>query len=280
MNLRHLSLFCLGTALLAAGEPKPWSWPKVIRIGIEEVKPGKEMAHQKNEFAWSQVLAEAKSPYHFLGMTPVAGGSQAWWAWGFSSFAEIGKANAFVDDNPALKAKTDPIWAKDGEFITNFNSTIYALRPDLSRGPGSIAPRFYWVFTIRVRPGHDPEFEAMCKRMNAIYDKAGLTARWGIYQAMAGATNPTFMVVVPMRSLADMDAMMADEEKFAKAAGEEGLKALSKLTADSTGREEAVVLGVDPKLSYPDAEDIAMDPDFWKVWAPKPAPKAKAEKAK
>jgi hypothetical protein len=111
--------------------------------------------------------------------------------------------------------------------------------------------------------------------MNAFYDKAGLTARWGIYQGMAGTTNPTFLVVMPLRSLADLDAMMQEDRKFAEAAGEEGLKALSKLSADATGREEAVLLAVDPKMSYPDEGDLKADPDFWKDWLAKPEAKAK-----
>jgi len=279
MTTRLLPLFCLGTALVAA-EPATWSWPKVLRIIIEDVKPGKELAHQANEYAWARAYAEAKSPYHFLGMTPVFGGSQAWWVTTFSSFADIEKANAFSEGKPALKAKLDGFLAKDGEYITNFSQTAYVLRSDLSRGPGAIAPRYYWTYTIRVRPGHEADFDAMAKSLNTIYDKAGLTARWGIYQALAGATNPTYMVVVPLRSLAEVDTMLADDKKFSDAAGTEGLKALSKQTADSTGREEAVILAVDPKLSYPDAEDLAMDPEFWKDWTAKPTPKAKAEKPK
>ena len=86
--------------------------------------------------------------------------------------------------------------------------------------------------------------------------------------------------LVPLRRLADVDTILADEAKFAQTAGPEGLKSLARLTAESTGREEAVILAVDPKLSYPDAEDLAMDPEFWKDWLPKAAPKAKAPKAK
>ena len=269
MNLRHLSLLCLGAMLLTAGEPQPWAWPKVVQIAVEEVKPGKEPAHLQNEYAWSKAYADAKSPYHFLGMIPVAGGSQAWWVWPLASYADMEKLNAFTETTPGLKAKVDAFITKDGEFISNFSVAYYNLRPDLSRGPGAIAARYYWIFTERVRPGREGDFETLCKTMNGFYDKAGLTSRWGVYQAMAGTYNPTFLVVLPLHSLADLDAMLADEKKFGQAAGEEGLKALSKLTADFTGKEDSVILAVVPKLSYPDADDLAMDPDFWKDWAPK-----------
>lgn len=280
MNVRLLSLLCLGMSLTAAGEPQAWSWPKVVRMIIEDVKPGKEVAHQQNEFAWAKAYAEAKSPYHFLGMTPVFGGSQAWWAASFTSMAELEKSNALTEKDPILKSKVDACAAKDGDYVTNFSMAAYALRPDLSRGPGAIAPRFYWIYTVRVRPGHDGEFDALILALNGTYDRAGITARWGVYQAVAGTTNPTYMVVVPLRRLADVDTILADEAKFAQTAGPEGLKSLARLTAESTGREEAVILAVDPKLSYPDAEDLAMDPEFWKDWLPKAAPKAKAPKAK
>lgn len=279
MNTRALLCLSFGAATVWAAEPQAWEWPKVVLIGIEEMKPGKGAAHQKNEAAWTRAMAAAKFPYHFYAMTPVAGPNQVWWVNPVGTFADLEKADAFIGKNPALKAQIEGFAAKDGDMVNNSRSELYVLRPDISRSPGTFYPHFYWTFTIRVKPGHEEAFNAIGKKMSAFYDKAGLAAHWGIYQGMAGTVNPTFLVVVPLRSLADLDTAMADEKKFAEAAGEEGLKGLAKLSAEATGREESVLLGVDPKMSYPDEEDLKRDPEFWKEWTAKPAAKAKPAKA-
>jgi len=81
---------------------------------------------------------------------------------------------------------------------------------------------------------------------------------------------------VPLHSLAEADAGMADDMKVAKAAGPEELKELSRLSADCFVLEEAELLAVDPKMSYPDARDLAADPELWKAWLEKSAVKAPA----
>ncbi|HJV48719.1 MAG TPA: hypothetical protein VJ549_05545 [Geothrix sp.] len=279
MNTRILLGLTLGAAAVWAAEPQAWNWPKVVLIGIEEMKPGKGMAHQKNETAWTRALAAAKFPYHFYAMTPVAGPNQVWWVNPVGTFADLEKAEAFIGKNPALKAQVEGFAVKDGDLVNTSKSELYVLRPDLSRSPGTLYPHFYWTFVIRVKPGHEADFATIGKKMAAFYDKAGLEARWGIYQGMAGTVNPTFLVVVPLRALADLDKAMEEERKFAEAAGEEGLKSMAKLSAEATGREEALLLGVDPKMSYPDEGDLKSDPEFWKEWTAKPAAKAKPAKA-
>jgi hypothetical protein len=270
MNARLLFCLALGAALPAA-DPPTWSWPKVVRVGIEEVKPGREAAHQKNEHAWAKALAQAKSPYHCLGLVPVVGASQAWWVWPYGSLADLEKHQAHQDAHPALKAQVEALMVKDAEFISSYRSMAFLLRPDLSRAPGSLAPRFYWVYTMRVKPGHDAGFAEVAKAYGDLYDKAGLSQKWAVYQAVAGTSNPTFLWVMPLHSLAEADQALADDAKMAQAAGPETLKTLAKAYGDCLLSEEAQLLGVDPKMSYPDAGDLALDPEFWKVWAAKPA---------
>lgn len=275
MNTRVLLCLSLGAAVVWAGEPQAWNWPKVVLIGIEEMKPGKGSAHQENETAWTRAVAAAKFPFHFYAMSPVAGPNQVWWVNPVGSVGDLEKADAFINDRPALKTQVEAFAAKDGDMVSNSRSELYMLRSDLSRSPGTLYPHFYWTFIIRVQPGHEEDFSAIGKKMNEFYDKAGLEARWGVYQGLAGTVNPTFLVVIPLRSLAELDKALADDRKFAEAAGEEGLKGLAKLSAEATGREEAVLLSVDPKMSYPDEGDLKSDPDFWKAWKPKAEAKPK-----
>lgn len=258
---------------LPAADPPTWAWPKVVSVGIELVKPGKDAAHQANEFAWAKALAQAKSPYHCLGMVPVSGASQAWWVWPMDALADLEKRRAHLDAQPAVRARIDALLAKDGEYLTDYKGGTYLLVGDLSHAPGSLAARFYWVNTLRVKPGRDGDFLEAAKAYTAHCQKAGLQPKWAIYQAVTGTTNPTYLWVIPLHSLAEADAVLAEDRKMAASAGPEALKALSRSYADCVLGEESVLLSVDPKLSYPSAQAVALDPEFWKIWAARPAAK-------
>jgi hypothetical protein len=278
MDTRILLCLPLGLALPAA-DPPARSWPQVISVGIEEVKPGKDAAHQANEFAWVKTLAQAKSPYHCLGMVPVSGAPQAWWVWPMDALADLEKRRAHLDVQPAIRARIDTLSAKDGEYLTGFRGGTYLLVGDLSHGPGSLAPRHYWISTLRLRPGRDGDFLEAVTTFTGHYQKAGLQPKWAIYQAVIGAANPTYLWVIPLHSLAEADAVLAEDRKMAASAGPEALKALSRTYGDCVLEEDSQLLSVDPKLSYPSAQDVALDPGFWKVWAAKPIAKPAATTA-
>ena len=73
-----------------------------------------------------------------------------------------------------------------------------------------------------------------------------------------------------MASLAEDDASMNDDKKFADAMGSEKMKKVRDLTASSIESEQTNLFEFNPKMSYPPDEWIKADP-FWK---PKAAPAA------
>ena len=75
------------------------------------------------------------------------------------------------------------------------------------------------------------------------------------------------MVLRPMKSLADMDAMAAADKAFQEALGEEGRKAMQKVFTETVNGVENQLFAFNPKLSYPGPASIASDPAFW---TPKP----------
>ena len=263
MKARILPLLCLGLSLAAADA---WNWAPVIQVGIEHVVPGEEAPHQKNEHAWALAMARARSPYPFLGMTAVAGGSEAWWIWPLKGFKDLDGLREFPEKDPGLKARVAAIAAKDGHFIDDLGITVYVLRSDLSHGPGTVLPRYYWVFNLQGRPGHDGDFEDFCKQLNAAYDKAGIQPHWCVYQMVAGANAPSWLVMTPLHALGDLEALFAEDAKFAGAVGPDVLKSLNRLEADGLGEEHTLLMAVDPLMSYPDKAEEAADPEFWKGW--------------
>jgi hypothetical protein len=263
---------------LAAQEPPPP--PKVLQIYREEVKPGKGPAHEKIEAGWPRAFAKANWPNHYLAIVSLTGPSEAWFASGYDSFAAWEKNQTEMDKNPALKAEDDRLVEKDGELLSGGRGLVETYREDLSRNPNVDLSkvRYFRISTFRVRPGHDSDFSDAVKIVKGAYDKIGFPVAWATYQVSAGMPGPTYVVWIPMRSLAESDAAMQASKALMEAEGEDGQKALKKAASDGYVFVETNIFSVSPGMSYPPKEFVAKDPAFW---APKPAPApAKKEAAK
>lgn len=256
----------------SSGPPPP---PKVLQIYREEVKVGKGPAHVKVEKEFVAAAAKAKWPTHYLAMTTVTGPSEAWFLTGYASFAAWEKDREDTDKNTAFTADLDRLVAKDGELLSNGRSLVASLREDLSAGgPVDIARmRYFRLITFRVRPGHESDFQDAVKIVRAAYEKAKADVPWAVYQISGGMPGPTFMVFIPMKSMAEIDASIARAGAIREAEGPENEKALTKLASDGYATVEQNVLAFSPAMSYPSKEFVARDPEFW---TPKPAAKTAA----
>lgn len=278
LGLVGVTLLLVSTAPRAAAQEPPPP-PKVLQIIREDVKPGKAAAHEKIEAGWPRAFAKANWPTHYLAMTAMTGPSEAWFVVGFDSFAAWEKDTKATESDKALTAELDRLSEKDGEVISGARTLVGLFREDLSRRPNvdMSKVRYFRVATYRVRPGHELDLEANAKIVRDAYDKIQAPFAWGIYQVNAGMPGPTYMVWVPMRSLAESDAAMAASRALMDAEGEEGQKTLRKAAADAYVYVETNLFAVNPKMSYPPKEWVDKDPAFW---APKPeraAPPAKKE---
>ena len=81
------------------------------------------------------------------------------------------------------------------------------------------------------------------------------------------------MIMLPMKSMSEIDASIARAGAIREAEGPENEKALAKLASDGYASVETNVLAFSPAMSYPSKEFVARDPEFW---TPKPAAKAAA----
>lgn len=259
------------TVLRAQSGPQPP--PPLMMFFREEVKPGHGAAHAATEAAWGHILAKGKSTDHYLGMSSLTGPSEAWFIMGYGSYADWEAKQNEADKNPALKKEIDAISQKDGEHLAGTRSFLGTLRKDLSYGPpveiGKM--RYMRVRTFRVKQGMGKAFEEAVKTALAAYEKSHFPASFAFYEVEAGTWSPTFVVLRPMKSLADMDAMDTANKSFMDALGEDGRKAMQKAFMDTVNGVENQLFAFSPKLSYPSSSVIASDPAFW---APKPAKEA------
>lgn len=271
-----LVLLCLSLTLvpsLFAQQASPTPPPRVLQIFREEVKPGKTAAHEKVEVGWPRAFAKANWPTHYTAMVSITGPNEAWYATGYESFETWEKDQKNIEGNAALQSELDQLSGQDGELLSNTRSIVATYREDLSHRPGFSLPltRYFSVTIVRVRPGHNPDFEEARKIVKGAHEKAGLKDNHSVWQVVSGMPNGTFLIITPMRSLAEMDAApQVHGTEYQNAIGDDGRRKLRELASSGTISSDNTVFAVNPKMSYVAKETVAADPGFWN---PKPATK-------
>jgi hypothetical protein len=140
----------------------------------------------------------------------------------------------------------------------------------------------YQMITVRARPGHENDVKQIAQKIRATHIAAGTGAHWAMYQGVMGVPDGTFLVIIPLKSVADLDMGMKEDEKFGKALGEAGGKELDKLSNDGVISTQSDLFAVNAKMSYVSNEWRVADADFWKgsavVQAGEPVAKKEAKK--
>jgi hypothetical protein len=273
--------FCLAVALLAgsaitlmaqASADGAMPPPKVLVVFREYMKPGKGGGpHEKTESAFVQAFTAAKWPTHYLTVDSMSGPPRSLFFVGYDSFASWEKDNKATEKNAALSAALDKAAVADGEVLASADGSVLTYREDYSlRANVNIAQyRYFEISRFVVKPGHDKEWDDLVKMYIDAYTKIDPNARWATFSSMYGADNGgVYVVFTPMKSLAEVDAEVADGKKFEEAMGADGMKKVAELTAACLEASQTNLFAFNPKLSYPADEWIKSDPTFWK---PKPA---------
>jgi hypothetical protein len=125
--------------------------------------------------------------------------------------------------------------------------------------------RYFRIRTFRVKQGQGKAFEEGVKLALAGYGKSGYKASFAVYEIAAGTGSPTYLILRPLKSLAELDGMAASERAFQEALGEDGQKAMQKVFTDTVNFVENQLFAFSPKLSFPGPSVTASDPGFWTV---------------
>lgn len=175
--LAGLTVVSAGPAL-AQGTQAADAPPAILRIGREEVKPGKEAAHEVIETNWNAAYAKAKLPIGILGMTSMSGPGEAWWLQGFGSWEEMETLNKTAGANETWSAENQKFSAQDGELLNRSSGIILSYRPAMSYRAGSnlATKRYMQVQLVRVRPGRGREFADNWREIVAAHEKAWMDA--------------------------------------------------------------------------------------------------------
>jgi hypothetical protein len=228
---------CLALAwadLAAAQESGGHKPPKILEITREFVKPGKAGAlHEKAEALYRDALARFHGQVHYIGMTSLSGKPRALFFEGFGSFDEWQKRAEEEHANAGLEAALEHADQVDGELLEGLDHTVWYLIEDQSFNTSvDLAHvRYFELERFTLRQGHEKEWVEAVKLVKGAYEKAVPDAHWAMYSAVYGFAAPTYLVITPLKSGADIDNAFASNAKFAAALGEEGKKKLDELGA-------------------------------------------------
>ena len=284
-----VSLVALGSLALPVLAQEPPAAPPVMRITVEDIKPGSMGTHEKSVASYLALFSRAQVPMSRIGMVPVSGDqNQVVYTEGFPSFEALEatdkKLEAAFTASPAMQGELDALERAGGPLHASQRTMIAVFRPDMSYRPMSAAAvgksRYFGVTTSRIKVGHGPDYEGYVKQLNRAREKASVDASTAVYQVITGAPTGTFMTFTANRSLAEFDSfrtgMAARNKAIDEALGGEEVVRQRRETIEATVMESRSVLyALNPKLGTPVAQIASADPDFW---APKVPGKALAVK--
>jgi hypothetical protein len=267
-----VAVACSLTAAAQESSPATPSFPKVLQISREFTKPYKGgAAHDKTESAFVEAFTKAKWPTHYIGMTSLSGKSRALYLTPYASFEAWEKDYAAIRKNTVLAGELERAFVADGELLDEVDQGVFVYSEESSLHPMTDLShqRFMEVSLYQVRPGHTREWREAVKMVKGAYEKAGTGNHWAMFHEAYGGLGGRYLVLQSHKTLAEIDSDFLNDKKFAEALGDDGLKHLDELIAESVESAQHELFQINPRMSYVSDEWIAADPDFWK---PKPAP--------
>jgi hypothetical protein len=186
-----------------------------------------------------------------------------------------------LDDqkNAAFSAAIDRAEVADGDLLDSSDQSSWVYRPDqsLNQTGGLVGIRYFEIEVFQIKPGHEADWDDAVKLVKEAYTKVP-DAHWAMYQNVFGREQPAYLVIIPRKSLSEVDAGFQQSGKFMAAMGADGMKKLSELSAAAIASSETNIFAINPRQSYMMEDLTKADPDFWRPKA-EPAAAAKKEKA-
>jgi hypothetical protein len=274
--LPSMLVFCALTVVaIAQAEEAMMKPPKVLTMTREVLKTGKGAAHEKWEAGWPRMFAKANWPTHYMAMSAITGEPRVLFFTGFESMEDWAKESQAQDKNAAMAAEQATLADKDGDFLTGLTNVVFTYMPELSYHPDVTVAgtRYFATVVFHVKRGHDDHFVEVRKAVLAAHEKAGLGDHYAVYHVVAGGAAGTYVIFLPLKSLAELDAFPTVHGKAYKdALGEDGQKKLNDFDSQGLESSETQIFSISPSMSYPSKDWVQADPEFW---GSKPAAPAK-----
>jgi hypothetical protein len=276
MRKLQAGLFVLSVMLVGApsnlrAQQTTMGPPKILVVDREVVKPGKEAAHQGTEGAIPKALGKAKWGQHYIAASSLSGEHRVVFLIGYDSFAAWEADNNATAKDKSLSSELDSLNAKDGDMLSGTSTLVMTLDPELSYNIDAPIPgvRYFDVSTLHLKPGHVDEYKELRKMVAAAHKTAAVKEHYAVYHLVAGGASGTYLVFIPMHSLAEEDQSDdAHGKAYKDAVGDENRKKILEFGREAVDTSETNLFAVDTGMSYPPEEWVTSDPEFWN---PQPA---------
>jgi hypothetical protein len=263
------------TAPTVAGAP-----PQMLVLVHREFAPGKAPERRKLEGAIARACNQLVVPNSWIDLESITGPPEALSFDPFDSHDQV--EAAFADWGQIFGSHPD-LARMQGELdaLVSSERTIIAVRrDDLGYRPQAIdfsKARFVRVLEVRIFPGRGNDFAESLRILADAYEKINADTPWVVYQVNAGMPSPSFLVFLPMRTLAKNDDLLEWRRPLREAEGEDAAQRMEQIARDAFSSTESNLYVISPEMSHVSREFAEGDPGFWSSKAPL-APKAAPRK--
>ncbi len=256
--------------------PEP-AGPAPILMTVREIpQPGAEAAHAKMEADYAAALEAGKGNQYYLGMGAITGTPQTMFLSGYSSLEQISQVHD--QDDAAMGEKLAALDESHSATLAAEDTAIWRLRPDLSYpGTENLAMmRFIELIELHVKLGHSAEFADAIKHVKEGWMKADPDFHYSVYRQIFGhSMDDSYIVVIPVKSLGDLDKHQSMVAQYQKSLGEDTQKHLLDFESANYNSTESNLFVFTPSMSRLPESWIKDDLEFWK---PKPQTAVPAKK--
>ena len=241
------------------------SGPAPILVTVREmVKPGEEDVHAKLEARYAAALNAAKASQYYLGMGAITGSPQTVFLSGYASLQEMSDVHDYDEVN--FGDQLDSLASDHGKSLSGMDTAIWRLRPELCN-PDVVnlgKMRFMELIHIHVKLGHSVDFLDVTRRIREAWMRADPNFHYAIYQQIyGGSTDDSYLVMVAMKSLADLDKHNSLLAEFQKTLGEEAQKHIREVESADYNSTESNLFVFTPSMSRLPESWTKGDQDFW-----------------
>jgi hypothetical protein len=268
------ALICAGggTSQSKAATGSETAPPKLVVLVFQRFQFDKAIESGKALAAAARACANLDVPNSWIVLESVTGDSEFLSFDPFDSYEHIGKA--FAEWGPIYAAHADlgKFQAQINGALASQRTIVAERRDDLSYDAKRIdlsKARFLRMLEVRLHPGHEGEFNEAFKKLAAACGTAGSDLPWVVYQVDAGMPSPTFFTFMPMRNLAENDALMNLRGRLHDDGGETAER-MQQIARAAYAQTESNLYAISPEKSHVSKEFAAGDPEFWMPNPPAP----------
>jgi hypothetical protein len=235
----------------------PGAPPKVVLLVHQQFQTGKVGEREQLEVETCKKFEEFGIPIPWIEMESVTGSPGALFFDPATSLEEMDRAGQLLSQmysaHPELGQLQNEIEAR----IASSKILIARRRDDLGKSGDGIdlsKARYWRISVVNVHPGHESDF-AEADKLRA---SGSSQASWVVYEVDSGTTLPTFLVIEPLRSLAD-----AEKKPETKRPPEKGHRDFDQIAREAFLSVESNLWAIHPEMSHVSRGFASGDPDFW-----------------